>query len=475
MFKDIKEAKAYIKKNNIKYVDFKLVDLKGRFRHLSIPAERLSEKTMTDGIGFDASNYGYATVEKSDMVFYPDLSTAILDPFLEEPTLTMMANVYVIKHPHNETFNQYPRNIVKNAIAYMKKNKIADEMIIGPEYEFSIFDSMAYSINPDNISARLFAEESEWSSNDEYSNGYKTLIKGGYHIDAPQDINFDLRNEIRSYMKEYGIEVKYHHHEVGGTGQMEIEVELGDMAKLADDTLTSKYLIKNVAAQNGLSATLLPKPIYNEAGNGMHVHMLLRKNGKNIFYKKGTYANLSKEAMYFIGGLLTHINSLCAFTNPTTNSYRRLVPGFEAPVTIGYASANRSAVIRIPSYAKSEDSVRFELRNPDAMCNPYLCFAAILMAGLDGIKNKIDPNDHNWGPFDFNLYTLSDKEKAKLGHLPTNLEDAIKALEKDNAYLTEGGVFPKELIDNWIKALRKDLDEINKIPHPIEFKLYYDL
>ena len=475
MFKDIKEAKAYIKKNNVKYVDLKLVDLKGRFRHITIPAERLNEKIMKDGIGFDASNYGYASVEKSDMVFYPDLQSAVIDPFLEELTISMMANVYVIKHPNNVPFAQYPRNIVANAISYMKKNKIADEMIIGPEYEFSVFDNMAYNIKPDDISVRLFAQESEWSSDDDYSNGYHTLIKGGYHIDKPQDINFDLRNEISSYMKDYGIDVKYHHHEVGGTGQMEIEIELGDMAKLADDTMITKYLIKNVSANNGLSATLMPKPIYNEAGNGMHVHMMLKKNGKNIFYKKGTYANLSKDAMYFIGGLLKHINSICAFSNPTTNSYKRLVPGFEAPVTVGYASANRSAVIRIPSYAKSEDTVRFELRNPDATCNPYLCYAAILMAGLDGINNKIDPAKHNWGPFDFNLYNLSEEEKAKLEHLPSNLEDALKALEKDHDYLTVDGVFPEELINNWIKAVRKDMEEINKIPHPAEFKYYYDL
>ena len=475
MFKNIKEAKEFIKKNDVRFVDLKLVDLKGRFRHITIPAERLNESIMEHGIGFDASNYGYASVEKSDMVFYPDLSTAVIDPFLQETTISMMANVYVIKHPHNEPFGQYPRNIVRNAIEYMKKNKIADEMIIGPEYEFSVFDNAAYSIKPDNISVRLFSQESEWSSDDELSNGYHTHSKGGYHIDKPQDICFDLRNEICLAMKDYGIEVKYHHHEVGGTGQMEIEVELGDMVKLSDDTIVAKYLIQNVAAEKGFSATLMPKPIFGEAGNGMHVHMLLKKNGKNIFYKKGTYANLSKEAMYFIGGLLKHINSLCAFTNPTTNSYKRLVPGFEAPVTVGYASANRSAVIRIPSYAKSEDTVRFELRNPDAMANPYLCYAAILMAGLDGIKNKIDPADHNWGPFDFNLYNLSEKEKSKLEHLPSNLEDALKALEKDHKYLTVDGVFPQELIDNWIKAIRKDLQEINQIPHPAEFKYYYDL
>ena len=475
MFKNIKEAKDYIKKNNVQFVDFKLIDLKGKFRHITIPAERLTEKTMSDGIGFDASNYGYASVEKSDMVFYPDLSSAVMDPFTEEKTLMMFGDVYVIAQPHNYPFAQYPRNIVHAAIEFMKKNKIADEMIIGPEFEFTVFDSMSYRIDSDEVSHYLYSSESEWSSNEEYSNGYHTLKKGGYHTDMPNDLSFDFRNEVCHALKDYGVNVKYHHHEVGGTGQQEIEVELEDMAKLADDTMIIKYLIRNIAANNGISATFMPKPIFDEAGNGMHVHMLLKKGGKNIFYKKGEYANLSKNAMYFIGGLLKHINALCAITNPSTNSYKRLVPGFEAPVTIGYASANRSAIVRIPSYAKSEDSVRFELRNPDATCNPYLAYAAILMAGIDGIRNKIDPKDHNWGPFDFNLYNLSDKEKAKLEHLPTNLEDSIKALQKDHKFLLEGGVFPEELINNWINALKKDLNEINKIPHPIEFKMYYDL
>ena len=475
MFRNISEVKEYIEKNDVKFVDFKLIDLKGRFRHLTIPAERLTEKTMKDGIGFDASNYGYRSVEKSDMVFYPELSTAIIDPFVENRTMTMFGDVYVIKDDENVPFGQYPRNIVKAAVEHMKKTGVADEMIIGPEFEFSVFDSMSYSIKPDDISYRLYSNESEWSSDDEFSNGYHTLKKGGYHIDKPQDTSFDLRNDICSAMKDYGIDVKYHHHEVGGTGQQEIEVELENMLKLADDTMIIKYLVRNIAAGHGLSATFMPKPIYDEAGNGMHVHMMLKKDGRNIFYKKGEYANLSQDAMYFIGGLLKHIGSLCAITNPSTNSYKRLVPGFEAPVTIGYASANRSAIIRIPSYAKGESNVRFELRNPDATCNPYLAYAAILMAGLDGIRNKIDPKDHNWGPFDLNLYALSDEEKKKLEHLPENLKEAVEALEKDHDYLMEGDVFPEELIQNWIKAVKNDLNEINKIPNPAEFRYYYDL
>jgi glutamine synthetase len=475
MFKNIKEAEQYIKENNIRFIDLKLVDLRGRFRHLSIPAERLNEQLMKDGVGFDASNYGYARVEKSDMVFYPDLDSAYVEPFAQAPTLSMMANVYVIEKDHNRPFEQYPRNVIRAAVDYMKQKKVADEMIIGPEYEFSVFDAMTYHVSGDEVSSRLYSLESEWSDKAEGSNGYHTLRKGGYHVDQPSDVFFDLRNEICELMADCGIRVKYHHHEVGGSGQMEIEIELGEVCKLADDTMMTKYLVRNAAARDGYTATFMPKPINDEAGNGMHVHMILKKDGKNVFYDKGRYANLSKEAMYFIGGLLKHSASLCAICDPSTNSYRRLVPGFEAPVTIGYASANRSAIVRIPSYAKSEDTVRFELRSPDATCNPYFAYAAILMAGLDGVLNRIDPDDHNWGPFDFNLYHLSEEEKAKLEHLPENLNEAIRALKSDHDYLLAGGVFSEELISNWIKAIAREASEIEKIPHPAEFRLYYDL
>ena len=475
MFDNIKQAKQYIKENDIRIVDLKLVDLRGRFRHLSIPADRLDEKMMKEGIGFDASNYGYARVEKSDMVFYPDLKSACVEPYAQIATLSMMADVYVIEKEDNVPFEQYPRNVIAAAVDLLKEYGIADEMAVAPEYEFSLFDSLSYRVSGDEVSSRLVSSESEWSSDSEGSNGYHTLPKAGYHADQPSDICFDLRNEICELMKQCGIEVKYHHHEVGGSGQMEVEVELGDVRKLADDTMMAKYLIRNAAARKGMTATFLPKPIADEAGNGMHVHMQLRKGGKNLFYQKDAYASLSEDAMYFVGGLLKHISSLSAFLNPSTNSFRRLVPGFEAPVTVGYASANRSAVIRIPSYAKKEDSVRFELRSGDATCNPYFAFAAILMAGIDGIRNKIDPKDHNWGPFDFNLYDLSDEEKAKLEHLPISLNEALDALEKDHDYLLAGNVFSKQLISNWIRTIRAEERQVEKIPHPAEFRLYYDL
>lgn len=477
MFQNIQQVQTFIQEKGIQFVDFKMIDLRGRWRHLSIPAARFTEDTLESGIGFDGSNYGYAMVENSDMVFIPDITTAVLDPFVEVPTLSMIGDVMVIDHPSNRPFDQYPRNVAKRAAAYMQELGVADEMIIGPEYEFHIFNGVSCCEKPDEIGYRLYSQESVWSANcpPEQNRGFHTRPHEGYHADQPGDLTFNLRNKMCLELAKWGVDVKYHHHEVGGSGQMEVEVELGEMTRLADATMAAKYVIRNTAAANGMTATLMPKPILGEAGNGMHVHMLLRKDGKPVFYDADNYAQLSQTAMYFIGGLLTHVRSLCAITNPSTNSYKRLIPGFEAPVTIGYAMANRSAVIRIPAYVKSPDKKRFELRNPDASCNPYYAYAAILMAGLDGIRNRIDPADHNWGPFDFNLFDLSEEEKAGLGHLPASLDEALDALEQDHDYLTAGGVFPESLLKNWIRAIRADSSEISRIPHPAEFVRYYDL
>ena len=276
-------------------------------------------------------------------------------------------------------------------------------------------------------------------------------------------------------MDDWGVKVKYHHHEVGGPGQLEVEVEPENLTEMADKTMITKYIIKNAAAQAGKTATLMPKPIHGEAGNGMHVHIWLRKDGKPLFYDPNGYSCLSDTALYFIGGLLKHAASLCAITNPSTNSFKRLVPGFEAPVTIGYATANRSSIIRIPAYAKTPDQKRFELRNPDATCNPYYAYAAILMAGLDGIRNKIDPHANGWGPYDFNLFNLSDEDKKRIQGLPKSLDEALDALEQDHDYLTAGGVFPEELIQNWLKLKRAEAEEVSRIPTPAEFQRYYTL
>ena len=474
MARSAQEFMQMIQENDIKMIDFKIVDINGQYRHVTIPASQFSEETLKDGIGFDASNYGYAVVEKSDMVFIPDLDTAVMDPFCEIPTLSVTGNAMIIDYPENRPLDQYPRNIVHAAEKYMKDTGIADTMLILPEFEFHMFDNVGWSVRPDAIGMEIDATQSYWNSD---VNGLGVVVphQKNYHIAKPFDVSYECRSEMCLEMEKMGIQVKYHHPEVGAAGQFEIEPMLGQMSKMADNTMMIKYIIHNTALKYGKVATFMPKPVYGEAGNGMHVHMLLLKDGQPVFSDDDGYAHLSKEAHYFMGGLLKHISSLCAITNPSTNSFKRLVPGFEAPVTVGYATSNRSAVIRIPAYAKTPELRRFEIRNPDATCNPYFAYAAILMAGLDGIKNKIDPHANGWGPYDFNLYSLSDEEKAKLSALPVCLDDALDALEADHDYLTAGGVFPEHLIKNFIARKRTECREMAKIPHPAEFDRYFNL
>ncbi|MGE4276313.1 MAG: type I glutamate--ammonia ligase [Lawsonibacter sp.] len=463
-----------IREQGIKMVDFKMVDINGQFRHVTIPSQNFTEEIMTNGIGFDASNYGYAVVEKSDMVFIPDPDTAALDPFCEIPTLSMTGNAMIIDYPENRPLPQYPRNIVLAAEQYMKDTRIADTMLILPEFEFYLFDQVGWDVQPNNISLFLDASQAHWNSGVE-GQGCVVPTQKAYHIAKPYDQSYECRSEMCMLMEEAGIPIKYHHPEVGASGQFEIEPKLGQMSKMADNTMTIKYIIHNTAMKYGKTATFMPKPIYGESGSGMHVHMLLLKDGKPVFSDDNGYSHLSQTAHYFMGGLLRHIASLCAITNPSTNSFKRLVPGFEAPVTVGYATSNRSAVIRIPAYAKSPNLRRFELRNPDATCNPYFCYAAILMAGLDGVKNRIDPHENGWGPYDMNLFALPEEEKAKLKSLPTSLDAALDALEADHEYLTAGGVFPEHLLKNFIAAKREECGNLAAIPHPAEFDRYYNL
>ncbi len=474
MAKSVQDILAIIKENDIKMVDFKMVDINGQYRHVTIPAQNFSEDTMKSGIGFDASNYGYAVVEKSDMVFIPDPDTAIIDPFCDVPTLSMTGNAMIIDNPQNRPLAQYPRNIIRAAVDYMKASGVADEMLILPEFEFYLFDEVTWGVEGNYIGASVDAKQSYWNSDCE-GKGVIVQKQKNYHIAKPFDISYECRSEMCMHMADMGININYHHPEVAASGQFEIEPQLDEVVKMADATMMIKYIIHNTALKHGKTATFMPKPIYGEAGSGMHVHMLLKKDGQPVFSDDNGYSNLSQTAHYFMGGLLKHIASLCALTNPSTNSFKRLVPGFEAPVTVGYATSNRSAVIRIPAYAKSPDKRRFELRNPDATCNPYFCYAAILMAGLDGIKNKIDPHENGWGPYDVNLYHLPEEEKAKLQGLPTSLDEALNALEADHAYLTEAGVFPEELIKNFIKSKREECRQLAAIPHPAEFDKYYNL
>ena len=474
MTRTAEEFMSMIREQGIKMIDFKIVDINGQYRHVTIPASQFTADTLKDGIGFDASNYGYAVVEKSDMVFIPDLDTAIMDPFCEIPTLSVTGNAMIIDYPENRPLDQYPRNIVLAAEQYMKDTGVADTMLILPEFEFHLFDNVNWAVHPSAIGMSVDADQAYWNSD---ADGLGVIVphQKNYHIAKPFDVSYECRSEMCLEMEKAGIQVKYHHPEVGAAGQFEIEPMLGQMSKMADATMMIKYIIHNTALKYGKVATFMPKPVYKEAGNGMHVHMLLLKDGQPVFSDDNGYAHLSETAHYFMGGLLKHISSLCAITNPSTNSFKRLVPGFEAPVTVGYATSNRSAVIRIPAYAKTPELRRFEIRNPDATCNPYFAYAAILMAGLDGIKNKIDPHANGWGPYDFNLYSLSDEEKAKLSALPTSLDGALDALEADHDYLTAGGVFPEHLIKNFIARKRAECREMAAIPHPAEFDKYFNL
>jgi len=474
MKRSVQDIMNLIKEQDIKMVDFKMVDINGQFRHVTIPAQNFSEATMKNGIGFDASNYGYAVVEKSDMVFIPDPDTATIDPFCEIPTLSMTGNAMIIDNPENRPLAQYPRNIVLAAEQYMKDSGIADKMLILPEFEFYLFDNVGWEVSANTVASSIDVNQAYWNS---ATDGMGCVVpkQKAYHIAKPFDASYELRSEMCMHMADAGIDINYHHPEVGAAGQFEIEPQLGEMSKMADATMMIKYIIHNTAMKYGKTATFMPKPVYGEAGNGMHVHMILFKDGEPIFSDDNGYSHLSETAHYFMGGLLKHIGSLCALTNPSTNSFKRLVPGFEAPVTVGYATSNRSAVIRIPAYAKEPSLRRFEIRNPDATCNPYFCYAALLMAGLDGIKNKIDPHANGWGPYDFNLFHLPEEEKAKLQQLPTSLEAALDALEADHDYLTAGGVFPEELLKNFIKTKREECRQLASIPHPAEFEKYYNL
>jgi glutamine synthetase len=481
MFKNMKDAKAFCDKNQIKMVDFMMIDINGRWRHLTMPVARFTEDLLKNGVGFDGSNYGFAPIEKSDMVFIPDLGTAYVDKFAEVATLAMIGDVYVIGVNENTRFDQDPRNVTIRAQEYMRAKGIADEMRIGPEYEFHVFDHVSYSVQGNGAKFRVDSSQAEWNTGlepefpgDPGNQGYKMPVKGGYHMAPPMDTLSGFRSRVAMLMEDHGILVKYHHHEVGGPGQLELEVELGGLLEMSDKTMMTKYIVKNAAMAEGKTATFMPKPLFGEAGNGMHVHMQLFKNGKALFHDPKGYSQLSETALYFIGGLLKHVRALCAFTNPSTNSYKRLIPGYEAPVTIGYATSNRSAVVRIPDYAKGEDR-RFELRSPDGTCNPYYAFSAILMAGLDGIKNKIDPEKEGFGPYDFNLYNLSDEEKAKIRSLPRSLDEALDELERDHEFLLAGGVFPARLIEIWLKNRRAEAARYNQLPQPVEFEMYFDL
>lgn len=470
-FSGVSDVKKFISKNDIEFVAFYLADIDGRLRNVTIPADNFSEKTIELGIGFDASNFGFANVEKSDMILKPDLKFAFTDP-VEPESKILYFFCSMLMVDDESSFTQDLRHIIRKALAILEKEGIADEARMGVELEFNVLDELYSVMTPRETSFRVESEEIASPLGGEEV--YRIFNRRGYFRAEPNDHLFSLRNEIVSALKNVGMDIKYHHHEVGSS-QAEIEFNLCPVEFMADATVLAKNICHRIAKKHGKIITFLPKIIPGEAGNGMHVHHYLSMGGKNIFNDDGGLYKLSKTALSYIAGILKHASSLLAFTNPTTNSYRRLIPGYEAPVKAVFAEGNRSAAIRIPAYVKDPDMRRFEFRTIDATCNPYLAFAAIMMAGLDGIKNGIDPTAEGFGPYEENLYELPKEKLERIKSFPASLEQALDSLKSDQDYLTYGDVFPTNLIDEWIETKMRDVNDMRVVPHPWEVARYYDI
>lgn len=469
----VQDVLALAKEKCCLFVDLKFIDLPGIWQHYTLSINELNEALFEEGNGFDGSSIrGFRSIHESDMLLVPDPATAIIDPILESPTLSLICDV---RDPvTGADYSRDPRHIAKQAEAYLKATGLADTSYWGPELEFFIFNSVRFEQNSHLGYYEVDSQEGIWNSgNGEGNNtGYRPRHKEGYFPVPPTDQIHDIRTKIALKMIEGGLDVEKHHHEVATAGQVEFGLRFGPLTRQADNVMLYKYIAKNVAIRNGFTVTFMPKPLFQDNGSGMHVHQSLFKGDKNVFYDAKGYALLSQTAKYYIGGLLAHSPALLAFCAPTTNSYRRLVPGYEAPINLVYSQRNRSASIRIPLYSTSARSKRIEYRCPDSSCNPYLAFSAMLMAGLDGIKNKIDPGQ----PIDKDIYDLEPEEKAKIKSTPGSLLEVLEALDKDHDFLLEGGVFTEDLIDTWINYKRKnEYDAVALRPHPYEFYLYYDI
>jgi glutamine synthetase len=467
------DVMGLIKDQGVQIVDLRFVDLPGMWQHFSISAREFSADAFEEGMGFDGSSIrGFQEIQESDMLLVPDPATAFLDPFTEVPTLVMICNV---KDPvTGESYTRDPRYIAMKAENYLKATKIADTAYLGPEAEFFIFDDVRFSQGYDHGFYYVDAKEGFWNSGkDEKPNlGYKPRYKEGYFPVPPTDQLQDIRTEMMLTLEKVGINIEVHHHEVATAGQAEIDMRYDKLLKMGDNLLKFKYVIKQVARKHNKTVTFMPKPIFQDNGSGMHVHQSLWKENKNLFFERGGYADLSQMALYYIGGILKHAPALLAFCAPTTNSYRRLVPGYEAPINLIYSQRNRSAAVRIPLYSRSEKSKRVEVRFPDPTANGYLAFSALLMAGLDGIQNKIVPP----GPMDKDLYDLPPADLAKVAKTPGSLGEVLDALEADHDFLLKGDVFTRDVIDVWVKYKRlKEVDAVALRPHPWEFALYFDI
>lgn len=459
------------KKAGAKIVDVKFIDPFGTWQHFSLPISELKEDTFTDGIGFDGSSIrGWKSIEASDMLAMPDPATAFIDPFCAEPTLSLICTI--AETGTREPYIRDPRGIAQRAEKYLISTGIADEAFFGPEAEFFIFDDVRFDSSSNGTFYSIDSVEGVWNTGrDEMPNlGYKIRHKEGYFPVPPHDTQQDIRTEMILTMERLGLQVEKHHHEVATAGQAEIDIRCDKLVRVADALMVYKYVVKNVAMKHGKTACFMPKPLFGDNGNGMHTHQSLWRKGKPLF-AGNEYAGLSRLALYYIGGLLKHAHALCAFCSPTTNSYKRLVPGYEAPVNLAYSSRNRSAAIRIPTYSDDPKAKRLEYRPPDPSANPYLAFAAMLMAGLDGIQNKIDPGE----PIDKNLYELPPEEHAQIPQVPASLAEAVTALEKDHEFLLKGDVFTLDFIEMWISAKRREHDALRIRPHPYEFFMYYDV
>ena len=466
------EVLKMIQDENIELIDLKFVDLFGIWQHCTFHKSLIDEDAFTEGVAFDGSSIrGWKAINASDMAMVPDPKTAWIDPFMEVPTLSMICS---IKEPRTgEWYDRDPRSLAQKAVDYLKSTGIGDTVFCGPEPEFFIFDDVRYGQKEYEGFYHIDSVEGIWNSGKEEEGGnlgFKTEHKRGYFPVAPSDTLQDIRTEMLLTMGKCGVPIEKHHHEVASAGQCELGIKFADLISSADNVLIYKYVVKNVARKYGKTATFMPKPLFNDNGTGMHTHMSIWKDGAPLFFGN-EYADLSETALYFIGGILKHAPAVLAFTNPSANSYKRLVPGFEAPVNLAYSQGNRSASVRIPLSGSNPKAKRFEFRCPDPTSNPYLAFSAMLLAGIDGVKNKIHPGE----PLDVDIYELSPEELSKIPSTPGSLEGALEALENDHAFLTDSGVFTKDFIDNWIEyKLDAEVNPLRLRPHPYEFALYYD-
>jgi len=473
MFQTFDQAQAFVAERGVRMIDLKFCDLWGRWHHLTIPAKQFNHALLREGVGFDGSAVGLKSVKAGDMVLLPDLATGAMDPFWDAPTLSFVCSTH--ETGTLAVFPNDPRNIARRAEEYLVESGVADQSVWGPEFEFYVFDQVAFDNGVNFASYRLESDEADWNSA-QGGHGHYIPLHGGYHAIPPKDQLYNLRSEICLLLEAMGIEVKYHHHEVGGPGQSEIETPLVGLLAAGDMTMLVKYVAKMAARGRGKTVTFMPKPLYGEAGSGMHFHQMLLKGGQNLFFDPAGYGSMSQTALHYIGGLLAHGPALLGLTNPSTNSYRRLVPGYEAPVNAFFSLGNRSAAVRIPKYADQPETARMEFRPPDATCNPYLALAAQLMAGLDGIRRQIDPTAAGFGPIDANIFSWSDERRAAIKHLPGSLKEALDALQADHEFLLHGEVFSEELLDQWVAFKREaEYYPVRNRPHPYEMQLYFDV